>query len=516
MDRSNPILISHPVLPDNVVTIFGFEFDPRPDMWRIPSPGGRLPLNFSELYRYFTPDLVLSTKCALAHIISVQSVGHAYSILSRLGAFARFIVPNPGDTMAVDRIRAVDILNYRAALNPQNEWYLSVLRIFFTKWHELGYPGIDNDVLALFKDLRLKRNRKGAAVRMMDPCDGPFTDIELQSLHDKLNDAFAVGEITVRQFVLGWLYFSFGARSVQIAALKIKDFSLQRASDGTWSYLLSIPRAKQHGKLIREEFKVRPLIPEIGEVLRAWTEYVKDHYKAHINDGIGLDELPIFPKWRAFNAPGFDHHATGNELAIEIKTTFKNLPVTSERTGLQIKTNARRFRYTIGTRAAAEGRGELVIAEILDHSDTQSVGVYVESTPRIVDRIDKAVALQLAPLAQAFSGIVVLDQSEATRGDEPASHIRLDGGIESGVGTCGKFGFCGGLAPIACYTCRNFQAWLDGPHERVLDFLLSERARLIREIGDHRIASANDRTIYAVAEVVRQCNEIKRPKDAEK
>jgi len=75
------------------------------------------------------------------------------------------------------------------------------------------------------------------------------------------------------------------------------------------------------------------------------------------------------------------------------------------------------------------------------------------------------------------------------------------------MGNCGKFGFCGSLAPIACYTCSNFQPWLDGPHDAVLMHLISERERLL--VGsDIRIASINDRTILAVAEVVKQCEDI--------
>jgi len=69
------------------------------------------------------------------------------------------------------------------------------------------------------------------------------------------------------------------------------------------------------------------------------------------------------------------------------------------------------------------------------------------------------------------------------------------------MGNCGSGGPCGFMAPIACYTCKNFQAWVDGPHEAVLDYLLVERERLTA-VADARIAAVNDRTILAVAEVV--------------
>ena len=69
-------------------------------------------------------------------------------------------------------------------------------------------------------------------------------------------------------------------------------------------------------------------------------------------------------------------------------------------------------------------------------------------------------------------------------------------------------GFCGLAAPIACYTCKNFQPWLDGPHEAVLAHLLAKREQLL-STTDARIASVNDRTILAVAEVIRRCDEVR-------
>ena len=123
-----------------------------------------------------------------------------------------------------------------------------------------------------------------------------------------------------------------------------------------------------------------------------------------------------------------------------------------------------------------------------------------------MDRIDRAIAMHLAPMAQAFAGVIIEDESQATRAGDPSSRIcdpRFDATMRP-MGNCGKHGFCGFLAPIACYTCVNFQPWLDGPHLAVLDYLIGERDRLASQT-DLRIASVNDRTIYAIAEVVRLC-----------
>ena len=136
----------------------------------------------------------------------------------------------------------------------------------------------------------------------------------------------------------------------------------------------------------------------------------------------------------------------------------------SERTGESLNVAPIRFRRTFGTRAAQEGYGELVIAELLDHTDTQHVGVYVGSVPEIAERIDRAVAMSLAPLAQAFAGILISDESEATRAGDPASRI-LDYRTDQTkpMGSCGQHSVCSFNAPIACYTCRNLSLGWTAP-----------------------------------------------------
>jgi hypothetical protein len=119
----------------------------------------------------------------------------------------------------------------------------------------------------------------------------------------------------------------------------------------------------------------------------------------------------------------------------------------------------------------------------------------------------------MAPLAQAFAGKLIRDESEATRGSDPLSRItdlRID---QTGhaMGSCGQNSYCGFSAPVACYTCACFEPWVDGPHEAVLQFLLDKREKLLT-ITDQRIASVNDRTVLAVAEVVRLCDEYQNKK----
>lgn len=483
-------------LPEMALTRDGHQFFPEADVWRIVSLGQAVNFRFSDYRDKFSDGVVQSFKQVMIWYLQEHSMAHAKNLLHQ---FYKFFDSLPDQEAPITEITSPQLLSYRSQLLKSNEWCLGVISGLLKQWHSMGYPGIHDDVPRLFDEIKLKGNSKGNAVRTMDPEKGPFTDLELQAIHGALNDSFANGEVSVEEFVLVSLFTALGARNIQIAALKCKDLLVGRADDGSPNYILSVPSAKKRGAPMRTAFRARPLIREIGEALEAWINHVKKNNEVEATD---TGNLPIFPQWFCASVPGFEHHSKANEIGVRIKEICLALGVVSERTGDPIKVTSRRFRYTLGTRAADEGLGELVIAELLDHSDTQSVGVYVESTPAIAARIDKATAMELAPIAQAFLGLIVDDETDAKRGDDLTS--RIGEPSIGGVGTCGKYGFCGGMAPVACYTCRNFQPWLDAPHEQLLESLIADRDRLLGTTDD-RIASTNDRTILAVADVISRC-----------
>lgn len=110
----------------------------------------------------------------------------------------------------------------------------------------------------------------------------------------------------------------------------------------------------------------------------------------------------------------------------------------------------------------------------------------------------------MLPYAQAFAGTIVKNESEAIRGEDLSSRVRKD---NDSVGTCGSFGFCSALAPIACYTCNKFQPWQEAPHKSILEWLVEERERILEVTGDSTMAAINDRSIIAVTQVILLCEQ---------
>lgn len=458
-----------------------------------------------SISRYFA-ERDYSFRRVLEFYARTGAPSHARNIFNR---FLHYCEQEKG----AELFSSTSLISYRSSLNSKTEWYMAVLRGAMRQWSRLGYPGISEEVLTLLNNWVIKGNEKGFAVQSMCPDDGPLTDIELQGVIAAVVDGFTGKRLTLEETCLSMILAMTGRRSGQIAALKIKDLD----SSIPGGYGVNFPRAKQRNTAWRQAFNRFAIVEDLWLLLQQQADFVKAAFCKQAGKFLSektLNDLPLFPVSYVLNT-GSDVqallesdrlHIPSQEVYKTMQGVAKTIAVISERTGATIALNPNRFRYTLGTNLAREGRGEMVIAEALDHSDTQNVGVYVKNIPEIVERIDKAVALQLAPFAQAFRGVLVSSEREARRGDDPSS--RISNGREN-VGTCGSCGFCGALAPVACYTCGHFQPWLDGPHEAVLDRLVEERDRVRDNCDDLKIASINDRLILAVSDVINRCKQAK-------
>jgi len=412
------------------------------------------------------------------------------------------------------------LTRFRATLSRAHEYRLGAPAGFLIKWNALGYPGIDNDVVDLLGSWTLKGNFKGDKVKRLDPTQGPFTDNELLAFNEGAVRAFEQGLVSVSDLAISLLESNTGRRPIQITHIKLCDFEAKgRNKKGEAIRLIRIPRAKQPGAGFRESFKVFAITEELWLVIYAQEmECVK-----RVEECLGykLDKkarlaLPLLPDLKAFQALHVSGsaisellqtdqlHLTSKTITAVLRNVAKLAGCRSERTGEVLNIFATRFRYTVGTRAAREGLGPMIIAELLDHTDTQQVDVYTKNVPEHAAILDEKLSALLAPYARAFQGSIIKCEEDAKRGNDLCSRIRYH---EEGAGVCGCDNSCGANVPIPCYTCFHFQALLDGPHERVLRELYSERQRILDLTGDEFVAGANDRTIHAVEQLIQRCRE---------
>jgi len=465
-------------------------------------------VELSNIHRHLSGNVLNGCLKTLAFYAANLSAGHT----SNNASCFKHMLRETGASEITD----VALINYRASLTPSTEHYISVIRGFLRRWHRLGYQGVSEDVIRLLDGWRLRGNRKGDAVKRKDPTKGPLTDNELRAFNEGAVRAYERGVISLMELAISLSASNTGRRPVQLSHLRVIDVLCGENTEGEPFYVLNVPRGK-HGEGFRAEFKPFAVTQELWAVLSAQAK----NAIAQVEKRLGFklqdadrQQVPLFPDSivaAAICSPDefrqqrfMDKlHIAAAEVTDTLQFVVAAADIMSERTGELLELSSRRFRYTTGTRAAREGFGELVIAELLDHMDTQNAGVYVKNIPEHVERLDAAVGFQLAPYAQAFAGVLVDSEKEAGRGDDPTSRIRTEEG--RGIGTCGEHGFCGANVPIPCYTCMHFQPWVDGPHQEVYEHFLAERERVKEITGDIEVAAVLDRSIIAVADVIMRC-----------
>ena len=492
-----------PALPPSVLTSEGVLVDVSGDRWIIPSLAyGIREFDFSVLEN-LSAELVALLKGGLLHHLQFKSFSHFQNLYSNFIWFYRATLGTRSDPIA--QIEIEHVLAYRGKLNRTTEWKLSVVRVLLTGLAELGFGIASEEATNYLRDSTLRGNIKGTSVRTRDPNTGAFTDVELLNIQSSLNDAYAAGEIKLSDFATGWMLLSYGLRTIQIAALKECDLVTEDI-DGVKRYELRIPRAKQRDTAYRGAFKSRYCSKQLGQLLEA---VIAENKVKFADPGMDSTDRPMFWDEGPGHLPGLQHHMSSRAIAKRIQQVIEGL------SGL--KANTRRFRITLGQRSADNGVDKHTLAELLDHSDTQNVHVYYEASPEMALRLDKHLAMDMAPLAQAFAGVVVTTEGGGATGAGNASKIydrSLANNVDASLGDCGQMSFCGLTLPFACYTCRHFKPWIDGPHEAFLEALVVDRERMIAEATDPKIYTIRDRTILAVAQVIQLCEGMREEKGA--
>ncbi|UIJ81941.1 site-specific integrase [Rhizobium leguminosarum] len=427
--------------------------------------------------------------------ISLQnkSFSHSSNLHNQFFLFYRLVLRD--DDTIHDRIELSHILTFKGHLDAATEWKLGVVRILLRDMENLGFGIASSDALEYLSAATIRGNVKGTSIRTRDAEKGAFTDTELLAIQSALNDAYANGQINLDAYAITWLFLAYGPRPIQIAAMKEKDLIVSENGEGR-VYALRMPRAKQRGEKARDSFKTRYCGKQVGALLE---RVIENNERRRQRFGLDNGDCPMFITHSEGQLTGMRFHTTSGEIGKVVNNTIGHL------TGM--KTNAKRFRITLAQRAVDDGKDKHTVAELLDHSDTQNVEVYFEASPAMVLRLDRHLAMEMAPLAHAFAGVVVTTQQEARRGDDRSSRIfdRSLNNVTEALGTCGQMSFCGLAAPFACYTCRHFQPWIDGPHEEFMAALIADRDRLEAEGYSPKIYTIRDRTILAAAEVIQLC-----------
>lgn len=389
------------------------------------------------------------------------------------------------------------------------------LRTLLCKWNAFYPNTVSFDLIKAIRKIRVTSPQKGRPVRSRCPIKGPFTDIERQNIVEKISFAFEKNKISQQDYALIWFFLATGRRLNQASALNIGDLI-----NNNNRLLLNIPRAKQRNSGFRDTFRTVELTREIYLIFEEQKNYVvsavKQHFKCELSER-QIQSLPFFIDIKLFTNVSIKKYSENmNKDIFHMKTTSlrnalskiaKDAEIYSERTNALIRLNSHRFRYTIGCILAREGANKEEIAFMLDHSDTQSVDIYVENPAEFVYELTETLDQFLTPIAKAFKGNIVDPKFKTVKNIDKKLLIRNN---TTELGSCGTHSYCSLGVPIPCYTCQHFNPWKDiNIHKPILIDLLERRKMLIRNDVDMDIVITLDNTIYAVSEIVNICKDNK-------
>lgn len=481
-----------------------YDFDENCDEWMLDG-SIRLKLGiFSELG--VEPKTLTGFRKSLSRYAQELSSSHCENIFYRVAHFFR--------TTEFKSFSAEALSSYRASLDDEHMWYLGVIRGFLDSWSEYGFPGVTQKAIDYLDGLTIKGNSKGVAVLMNCPYSGPYTALEHQSLIFGLANAYESRQLSQEGYSFLLAVSMTGRRPSQIRYLKLCDLGFDD-KDGARTYYLDIPRAKQRGRRVfREELKRVPICKDLYDALNDQRNDViswVNRTLGHQNDEV-VSLLPMYPDYARIEKcaltellPHLDTdflHMTSGSVT-NLRRKLNSIVIAhSERTGERLIIGFTRLRRTFATNLAQEGFGPMVIAEALDHSDTQQVPVYARPENETAKVVNEVMAPVLAPLAMAFAGKLVDAERDAVRGSDPHSRVKLK--TEIAVGNCGSFQFCAD-GWKSCYLCKSFQPWLDGPHQQALDELLKERQAQKEAKVSQTVISASDRVLLAITQVMKMC-----------
>ncbi|MDI9276294.1 site-specific integrase [Pantoea sp. EABMAA-21] len=468
-------------------------------------------------------ELSRNIKLNVGEVTEKLSDNLRYGYVNTLKYFAEEI--SPGSVKEINRVffKLISVMSFDSfdeavmLTTKSNDKFsnqdLSCLRILIKKWYELGFKGVTKSCVDLVDNWTIKDNKKGEVVKRRDPHQGPLTDMEFDNFYDAVSRAYHKGTISYSDLAMALIIIHTGRRSLQITQIKTKDIIKERTINECY---IDIPRIKQ-GEKYRASFRRFRITGELFNIFKEQSRLVSENFSKQLGRKLSdkeILELPLFfCQERLEGVVDCENlHAilSSDRLhayAVKCTQTLKRIAITenvvSERTGKVINMNARRFRYTLGTRLAREGYGEVVIGELLDHSTLMYTGVYVQSGPESLIKIEEAVSVELGYYAKMFQGELI-NKSEDKY---PGGNIRINTGEKSGQ--CASCKSCTACVPIPCYTCMHFRPFVEGPHEKLLEYLLDERRRIQCIVDDPATTQILDRTIIAVSEVIKKCKEFK-------
>ena len=434
--------------------------------------------------------------------------------LTRIGFFEK--LSSDCDTDELEEILSRAMLDILGLLRSENKLdrFYRICRWYLWCAEHIPECGFDQETALQLSRVKIPGNVKGEAVRSKDPNTGPL-DFELEEpLLRKylLEDKSEVFE-HVQQRVAVALCLAFGRNPLNYAQLREEDMrnltaKYPKAKD-LWE--LHIPKIKKRSKP-REFFRPETCDERLAEMILELIS--KNQQFQTMIDGNEMPRALFLRTSHHEKFIGTDNqewcfHFKSNEFSKLLSQWAKRVNLKHPSTHKIIYLTARRLRYTFACNMVRQGVYRATLAEMLDHTDTQHVGVYYDLSEKIVGMLDKALATKVGKVLGWFKGTIIEDNSSAVNGNNPDKYLFFigenDPEDQTEIGVCGEFELCHLDPPYSCYLCPKFQPYRHAEHDHVLELLLKDREIRLKKYKNARLGIQLDDVIFAVGQVVDVC-----------
>ena len=474
----------------------GDEFNPNDDIWRFPLGGGLF--DFTNIQEAATYEFFINSKKLMKVFLETGNYNTARTIFIRLNNFIESIENKP-----INLINESDVTAY--LMRNNNLKYLAHIKMIVNKSVAIKAPVFSEDACRFISNLKLADNggSRNEAVISWDPEKGAMRPAEDQLLIEAINNAFEEGTLSLRQYCAIRLIRGTGMRPISLSHMKICD-----VRDTPEGMLIRIPMAKQRGATPRSEFMPwKPITEGLARIVRLYIQSDLVPRYDHLDD---MSNAPLFNLERSTVRREYDGTIDGHMKADTLKQVYTHnmnrLKVVSPITGEEMVLNPTRERHTFATQLAMNGATADEIAINMGHSSNLSCEAYIDATIDHFQSLERHVGQHFVPIADRFLGRVVKSANDT-------AEFELYNDEFEGVGSCSSGG-CNaveaGVAPQACYVCRKFNAWSDGPHEELLKRTIQEQQKLLDE-GHAEVAETKTNIIIAITDLIEA---IRQKKDA--
>jgi integrase len=429
--------------------------------------GHSCPLYFDILNEHNAFHVSLFT--CLSITLSTHSLSYNSTISKALRAWLAQGDNKFCESISLKEIEAIFEIkpSYRAFITP-------ILR----RVKEYSLPGLSEDVKEFLEsDHKWEQKGGGSYYTLItnDPEKGALTNQELHSIHLALNQGYASKHVSQYAFTLCWFFIGTGVRPVQVCRMTRNDVIIHDRAG--MEVTLRIPLAKGQGA-ITHEYWIRKAPTVLAECLITYLD-MYTHADSAKSDSL--------------------FRGSPTDLSLLVTNTLAALPTYSERLESPIHISPYRFRYTMATRALAQGASDAEVARLMTHRSTSCIKFYRASMPQLQKPIRQALGKEMDYFASAFQGRLISHLDEASRaGDDEcviSDYLRLTGET---LGACGTRAECHQHAPIACLSCPYFEPLINAPWETLM-VTLTEDQKIETE---PRIQQINHNAMAAIQQIM--------------